>query len=338
VDTAAWSWEVKVLTVGSVTGQSGEKVSGFLEVAARGDPGAAISVTLVTGRHEGPALALVAGTHGSEPSPIVALQRVRAMLDPEELRGTVLVVQIANVPSFQQRTIYRGPWDQKNLNRVYPGRPDGTTSERIAHAITTQVIDQCEYLLDMHSGDGIEALRPYSYWNRPGVDERVDTIAREMALAFGIDHIVIDRGRPREREASVYCSNTAHVRGKPAVTTEAGGVGVPTEDMVELNVRGAFRVMRYLGMLPGSREMLERPRWIEPSVVVTSPATGLWYPAVRPDQRVEQDAVLGHLTDYFGTAVGEVRSPLAGIVMYVVVSPAMGKGEPVGMVGAPAEA
>ena len=128
---------------------------------------------------------------------MLALQGVRAQLDPSEISGTVIIVQIANVPSFQQRTIYRGPWDQKNLNRVYPGRPDGTTSERIAHAITTQVIDRCTHLVDMHSGDGNEALRPYSYWNHLGMDERVDTVAREMALAFGIDHIVIDRGRPR---------------------------------------------------------------------------------------------------------------------------------------------
>jgi predicted deacylase len=154
-----------------------------------------------------------------------------------------------------------------------------------------------------------------------------------MALAFGLDHIVIDRGRPREIAASLYCSNTAHVRGKPAVTTEAGDVGVPTEDMVALNVRGAFRVMRHLGMLSGPREMVEKPHWIEPSEVFTSPDTGTWHPMVRPDQRMEKGAVLGRLTDYFGETIAEVRSPLAGVVLYVVVSPAMSKGEPVGMVG-----
>ena len=322
------------LAVGSAIARSGEKVSGFITVPDAADPGCAIPVTVVTGTREGPVLALVAGTHGSEPAPIVALQRVRAQLDPTQLSGTVVFVQIANVPSFQQRTIYRGPWDQKNLNRVYPGKPEGTTSERIAHAITTQVIDQCTHLLDMHSGDGNEALRPYSYWNRRGVDERVDTTAREMALAFGIDHIVIDRGRPRDRNASLYCSNTAHVRGKPAVTTEAGGVGVPTEDMVALNVRGAFRVMRHLGLLPGPRESVEHPRWIEPHVVLTSPAAGLWYPAVRPDQQVTNGTALGRLTDYFGEVIGEVLSPLDGVVLYVVASPAMGRGEPIGMVGA----
>src|SRR4029077_878411 len=116
--------------------------------------------------------------------------------------------------------------------------------------------------------------------------------------AFGLDHIVIDRGRPRDPNASLYCSNTAHVRGKPAVTTEAGAVGVPTEEMVALNVRGAFRVMRHLEMLPGAREVVEHPVWIEPSEVLTSPGTGTWHPVVQPDQRVAKGAPLGRLTNY----------------------------------------
>jgi predicted deacylase len=325
----------RVLTVGAVVGRVGAKVSGFIEVPAGVDAATRIPVTVVTGVHDGPVLALVAGTHGSEPSPIVALQRVRAELDATTLSGSVILVHVANLPSFTHRTVYRGPWDQRNLNRVFPGVADGTASQRIAHAITTQVIDQCDYLVDMHSGDANEALRPYSYWNQLGVDDRVDGVAREMALAFGLDHIVVDRGRPRDLAATLYCSNTAHARGKPAVTTEAGEVGVPTEDMVACNVRGALRVMRYLGMLPGPREMVEHPCWLEPSEVLTSPSTGTWHPAARPNQYVMKGALLGRLTDYFGDVIAEVRSPLDGVVLYMVVSPAMGEGEPIGMVGTP---
>jgi len=324
---------MKLLTVGTAVGRRGEKASGFIDVPGGGDPDARIPVTIVTGTRAGPVLALVAGTHGGEPCPILGLQQVRKELDPKQLSGAVILVQIANLPSFQHRTIYRGPWDQKNLNRVFPGRADGSASERIAFAVTSQVIDQCDALVDMHSGDGNEALRPYSYWNKLGVDQDVDRRAREMALAFGLDHIVIDEGRPRDRNATLYCSNTAHVRGKPAVTTEAGEVGVPTADMVELNRKGAFRVMRWLDMLPGPKEKVEHPVWIQPSEVLTSPATGLWYPSVKPDQTVAKGALLGFVTDYFGETLAEVRSPLAGLVTYVVVSPAMAKGEPVAMVG-----
>ena len=106
------------LALGSAVARSGERVSGVIQVPDAADPGCAIPVTVVTGTKDGPVLALVAGTHGSERSPILALQGVRAQLNPSEISGTVIIVQIANVPSFQQRTIYRGPWDQKNLNRV----------------------------------------------------------------------------------------------------------------------------------------------------------------------------------------------------------------------------
>jgi predicted deacylase len=322
-----------LVSVGSAVATQGAAVSGFIDVPAVFDPGTRIPVTVIAGRADGPVLALIAGIHGSEPSPIIALQRIRAEVDPAQLRGSVILVHIANPPSFTQRTIYRGPFDQKNLNRVFPGRSDGTTSDRIAHAITTQVIDQCDFLIDMHSGDGNESLRPYTYWNRLGLDDGVDARAKQLALAFGLDHIVIDAERTRDVNASVFCSNTAHVRGKPSITTEAGGVGVPTESAVALNVQGALGVMRHLEMLPGRRALVERPYWIEPSVVLTSPSTGTWHPAVEADEHVAKGTLIGRLTDYFGETIAEVQAPIDGIVLYIVVSPAMVTGEPIGMIG-----
>jgi len=81
-------------------------------------------------------LVLIAGTHGYEYPGITALQRVRKSLDPKQLGGTIIMVHIANVPSFLGRTIYYNPVDGKNLNRVYPGDAEGTLSQRIAYALT----------------------------------------------------------------------------------------------------------------------------------------------------------------------------------------------------------
>ena len=201
------------LRVGPLAVRAGEAASGFLEVPAGGDGATRVPVSVVRGREPGPVLALVAGTHGSEVAPIVALQRLRARLDPAALRGAVILVHVANLPSFLGRTIYYSPVDRKNLNRVYPGRADGTVSERIAHAITTEVIDRADYLVDMHAGDGNESLRPYTYWSRLGLDARVDSLSREMALAWGHDHVVVNDDRPRDRARSLYTQNTAQVRG-----------------------------------------------------------------------------------------------------------------------------
>lgn len=323
------------LTVGPVTARPGETASGFLEVPAGVDSGTRIPISIVRGRQPGPTLALVAGTHGSEIAAVVALQRVRAELDPAQLRGTVLMVHVANLPSYHKRTIYYGPIDGKNLNRVYPGTADGTVSDRIAFAITRDIIARADYLVDMHGGDGNEAIVPFTYWGKLGLDARTDSVAREMALAWGNDYIVVDSERPQDPQHSVYTQNTAHLMGKPALTTEGGELGLPAEDYVERNVRGVFRLLRYFKMLPGPAEQVEHPIWFERTEVLRSTVAGVWAPVVRPAQTVAAGTLLGTITDYFGTKLAEVRAPFAGIMLYIVATPATAPGEPLGMVAVP---
>jgi predicted deacylase len=322
-------------SVGAVTARAGERVSGYLDIPAGADSGTRIPITVIHGAAAGPVLALIGGTHGVEINPILALQRVRRDLDPAALRGTVILVHIANLPSFLKRTIYYSPIDWKNLNRVYPGKKDGTVSERIAYAITTEVIDRADYLVDMHSGDGNEDLIAYNYWNRLGLDARTDSIGREMAMAWGNHGIVIDTERPRDPAASVYTQNTAHLRGKPSITAEGGYLGLVREDMIQRNYDGAFRMLRYLRMLPGAVELTEQPVWYGQTRVLQSPATGVWHPDVQPGQWVPEGKVVGYVTDYFGDRIAEITAPFAGVMLYVVMTPAMNQGEPVGMVGVP---
>ncbi|GLC23663.1 succinylglutamate desuccinylase/aspartoacylase domain-containing protein [Roseisolibacter agri] len=328
--------------VGPVAVRAGEAASGFLDVPAGSDGATRVPVSVLRGRETGPVLALVAGTHGSEVAPIIALQRLRARLDPAALRGTLILVHVANMPSFLGRTVYYSPVDRKNLNRVYPGRADGTVSERIAHAITTEVIDRSDYLVDMHAGDGNESLRPYTYWSRLGLDARVDSLSREMALAWGHDHVVVNDDRPRDRARSLYTQNTAQVRGKPSITTETGYLGLPEPEMVRANEEGAIRLMRHLGMLPAlgalrAEERVAAPLYLARTVVLTSPATGVWHASVERGTTVPQGAPIGRVTDFFGATVATVRAPFAGEVLYVIGTPAMSEGEPVAMLGQAAD-
>jgi predicted deacylase len=325
------------LTIGGVTAAPGTMASGYIEVPAGVDSASRIPITVARGRRPGPTLALIAGTHGSEVAPILGLIRLRAGLDPAALSGTLIMVHVANLPSFLGRTIYYSPIDRKNLNRVYPGRADGTVSERIAFAMTREVIERADYVVDMHAGDGNESLRPYTYWMPLRVNPRVDSLARMMALAFGHDHIVVDTSRSRDPNASVYTSNTAMTRGKPAITTETGFMGLATEEMVQRNVAGALRLMAWLRMLPGEPELVSNPVYLSRTEVLRSPATGVWHPLVERGHTVQRGTVLGYVTDFFGTSRLEVRSPFAGAVLYVVGTPAMNAGEPVAMVGEPSE-
>src|SRR5580658_5787896 len=177
-------------TVGSATARSGQKSTGYIAVPAGVDAAANIPVIVVNGAKPGPVLALVAGSHGTEYASILALQKLAQAADPADLSGTLIIVPLINVPSFAQKVPHLNPVDGKNMNRFYPGRADGTQTERISWAIAKQVVEKCDYLIDLHGGDLDENLRRYSYWAATG-KEAQDSASRAMVLAFGLDHIIL---------------------------------------------------------------------------------------------------------------------------------------------------
>jgi uncharacterized protein len=320
-------------SLGGVVAAPGTLQAGTLTVPARGDQGTTIPFSIVHGTKPGPVLALVAGTHGMEYVPIVALQRLRSTIDPQALAGTIVMVHVANMPSFLARTIYYSPADGKNLNRVFPGRADGTLSERIAEVITREVIARATHVIDLHCGDGNESLRPYVYWITTGATEVAET-GRKLALASGFDHIVIDRGRPTEPAASIYLSNTAILRGKPALTVESGGLAVVDEASIVRIERAVAGWLRELGMRVDGPPPVATPVWIDHSEVVVSGATGMFEPDVERGHYVLKGARLGRVRDFHGRLLEEVRAPFDGVVLYVIGTPPISKGEPLAFIGA----
>lgn len=319
------------LRVGDAIAPPGAKASGWIVVPDGADPGTRVPVSVVHGARPGPVLALVAGTHGYEYTSIIALPRVLARLDPARMSGSVILVHMANPPAFYGRRAYFGP-DGKNLNRVYPGRADGTVSDRIAHAITTEVIDKATHLADMHCGDGNESLRPYSYWQVSG-NPAIDEASKALALAFGLDHVVVDRERPKDLARSMYTSNTAILRGKPAITTESGGMGLTDEESVGAQERGALSLVAHLGILDAPSARVAHPVWIDGGEVLRAAVTGVWRPAVEKMQSVAKGTLLGRIHDPFGTILKEVHAPFGGEVLYVVGTPPVTEGEPLAFVG-----
>lgn len=327
------AWAQAPFTVGPITAQPGTTVSGTLVVPPRGgDSGTTIPISIAHGARPGPVLALTAGVHGMEYPPVLALQRLRASLDPRDLAGTVIMVHVANMPSFLGRTIYYSPVDGKNLNRVFPGKPDGTISDRIADVLTREIVDRATHVVDVHCGDGNEDLRPYLYWVTTGRPE-VAEAGRAMALAFGMDHIVIDRERPTDPNVAAYLSNTAITRGKPGLTIESGGMSRVDEEDIQRIERGVAGLLRHLGMRTAGPDPAAAPVWIDRNQVLRAGATGLFYAEVTPGHTVAQGAVIGRITDFHGQRLETIRAPFAGEILYVIGTPAMNKGEPVAFIG-----
>ncbi len=329
---AAAGVEQTPFAVGTASAGPGQKAAGVLAVPAGSDAALNIPVVVVRGARPGPVLALVAGAHGTEYASIIAIERLIETLDPTEISGTVILVPLVNTPSFEQKVPHVNPVDGKSMNRFYPGKADGTQTERALFLITRQIVERCDYLIDFHGGDLDEDLRPYSYWLKTG-NEKQDATSRQMVLAFGLGTIIIAADRPTDPGASRYLDSTASTRGKPSITVEAGRAGTVDPQDVSALVEGSLSVMRLLKMLPGTPAMVDHPVWIESIQSVASEETGIFYPLVARGTYVARGMKLGYVTDYVGRRTFEARAPEAGVVLYIGSVPSMKKGDTIANVG-----
>ena len=319
-------------SVGTASAAPGQKVTGYLEVSAGVDAATNIPVVVVNGAKPGKVLALVSGAHGTEYVSIIAIEKLIAQLDPVQLSGTVVLVPLVNIVSFEQKVPHVNPVDNKSMNRFYPGKADGTQTERASFLITKQIVERCDYLIDYHGGDLDESLRPYAYWGPTGHAEQ-DRISKEMVLAFGLDHIIIWSERPTDPNATRYLDNTATVRGKPSIVVEAGHAGTVETDDVSLLVNGTLSTMRALKMIPGEPHAIENPVWIEKLSDVLADGPGIWYPLVKRGTYVSAGMKLGTITDYFGKVIAEPRAPVTGVVLHVNAVPSLKKGDNIADLG-----
>jgi len=319
-------------SVGTASAAPGQKATGYLEVPAGVDAATNIPVVVINGAKPGPVLALVTGAHGTEYVSIIAVEKLISNLDPAQISGTVILLPLVNIASFEQKVPHVNPIDNKSMNRFYPGKADGTQTERASFLITKQVVDRCDYLIDYHGGDLDESLRPYAYWAPTGRDAQ-DRVSKQMVLAFGLDHIIIWRERPTDINATRYLDNTASVRGKPSIVVEAGHAGTVESDDVALLFNGTLSTMRVLKMLPGDPHAIENPVWLEKLVDVIAEGPGMWYPLVKRGTYVEAGMKLGYVTDYFGKVILEARAPAAGVILHLNAVPSLKKGDNIADIG-----
>jgi predicted deacylase len=322
-------------TVGTATAAPGQKSTGYLEVPAGIDAATSIPVVVINGTKPGKTLALISGAHGTEYTSIIAIEKLISAIDPAQLSGIVILVPLVNIQSFELKVPHVNPVDNKSMNRFYPGKADGTQTDRASFLITKQIIDRCDYLIDYHGGDLDESLRPYAYWGPTGREEQ-DRLSKQMILAFGLDHIIIWRERPTDPAATRYLDNTASVRGKASIVVEAGHAGTVDSDDLALLVNGSLSTMRALKMLPGDPHSIENPVWIEKLEDVLSDGPGIWYPLVKRGTYVSAGMKLGTITDYFGKTIAEPRAPVTGVILHVNAVPSLKKGDNIADIGVPA--
>jgi predicted deacylase len=318
-------------TVGTATASRGQKAYGVIHVPAGADAGYDIPVTVIHGARPGPVLAVVSGAHGTEYASVLA---VEALIDsnPADLSGTLILVPLVNVASFERLTPHVNPVDGKSMNGQYPGHPNGTQTERASYVITKEVVEPCDHLIDLHGGDLDENLRPYSYWTVTG-NQKQDDLSKGMVLAFGLDHIIISADRPKDPNASRFLENTASTRGKPSFTAEAGRSGPVDVDDGAMLIEGVRRVMGFLKMTSHAAPPVPNPVWVEKIVTVSAEQNGIFYPQVPRDAHVLKGNRIGVVRDYWNRTLAEIVAPESGIIMFVRALPSLKKGDTIANIG-----
>jgi predicted deacylase len=295
------------VTIGGITAAPGEKAKGFLDAGTTSVNTYRVPLAVINGSRKGKTIGIIGGTHGTEFASIDAVIRAIKELDPKKMRGTVLAVPVLNGPQFEHKTQFLSPFDQLNQNRVFPGDPEGTLSQRIAYTVFENVIKRCNALMDCHGGDINEDIKGFSLAGK-GDDEAVNKVALDMARCFPTRYINLFPVAPT---GLTLCAQSR--LGIPCIISEAGTPFPVREDEVLFHYEGIMNVLRYFGVIEGKPKMVE-PVISKGSDRLRAEQGGIWKPAVTTDQMVKAGAVLGVVTDLFGEVKQTVKAPHGGVV------------------------
>lgn len=274
-------------------------------------------VHVIHGNKPGPRLFVSAALHGDEVCGIETVRRVLQLKLLKRLRGTLVAVPIVNVIGNIQRI--RGLPDGRDLNRCFPGSPNGSLASRMAHQFMDVVVADSDYGIDLHTGSNHRS-------NLPQIRcDLEDEESQSLAVAFGAPVIL----GANLRDGSVR--KAAVDSGVRMLLFEAGEALRFDEVSIRVGVRGIVAVMREIGMLPQKRS---RTRRREPVIATHSgwmraPGSGILRMRANLGDRVKKGEVIGMVSDPFGESEDEIRSSRAGLVIGRNELPLVHEGEAV---------
>ncbi len=297
---------------GGLRAAAGEKVTGFYEVGER--PGSTIRcpVGLINGAQDGPRLSITAGVHGTEYVAQEAAVRTFRSLDPQAVKGAIGFVFIVNVPGWEAAETLANPMDGQNLNRIFPGNPNGTVSFLMAHRIIELLSNWGQWHIDMHGGDASEWLNPFAIYHKVD-DQKVSETSERMARLWDTEVIwaaTYQFGYPGTLVGELSS------RGIPSIVAESGYLSTYNEPEIGVHLKGARNVMKAFGLLDGEPELTRngRQKVLTENWVAYAARGGVFHPQARPGDRVQKGQVLAVIKDVFGEPIEEVNAPATGLV------------------------
>jgi predicted deacylase len=301
--------------------EPGKKMSGFINV-----PGTPVKMptTVISSKKPGKNILITGGVHGGEYPCIETAIRLAHDLQPADISGTLVIIHPVNTAAFLARLQYYGPYDGKNLNRVFPGKALGTVSERIAYTVH-QLQKAADFYIDLHGGDIHESLVPfviYSKVGNPGVVEQ----SKKASATLGFPYVV---GSTSENGSIGAASNA----GTPGFLAELGQCGRWSEEEVEAYLRAIKNVLIYLECLEGTFVEYPGIQFMDKMNVLKAKDEGCWYPVKKLEEEVVKGEKIGEIKDYFGKQLSTYHAPEAGRILYLVTSLAIMEGDPLVAIG-----
>lgn len=262
-------------------------------------------VLVVNGVNAGPTLCLTGAVHGDELNGIEIIRQTVYDLNPGKLSGRVVGIPIVNLPGFQQGSRYLP--DRRDLNRHFPGSPEGSLADRIAYSLFEQVIRHCDMLVDIHTGSlkrtNLPQLR--ADMNNPEV--------AEFTRGFDRMAVVHSTGSPGMLRTAAVAA------GIRTVTLEAGESHRIQQHQISAGVNSLTSLMERQGMI--SRMFV----WGDPEPVyydsdwIRADHGGILFSEIELGARVSKGEVLGYVSDPITNAQHPIRSTSDGRVIGMAV-------------------
>lgn len=289
---------------------------GFLRLPHSRDDSAWGSVMIpiaVIKNGEGPTALLTGGNHGDEYEGPIALFDLARTLDPKGVSGTVIIVPAMNYPAFRAGT-RTSPIDKGNMNRIFPGKSDGTVTEKIADYFQSELLTRADIVLDFHSGGKTLDFLPFCACHALP-DKALEKKALAAVTAFSAPYSV----QMLEIDAVGMYDTAAEEMGKTFITTELGGGGTARADTVAIAKRGALNVLRHAGIVAGRVET-QPTKWLNmpsPDCFSFAEHEGTIETMIDLGATIEKGEVLAriHSVDRTGVAPHEIRAKMAGMLV-----------------------
>jgi len=270
-------------------------------VTARGSE-LRLPLHIINGAEDGPTLGLCCALHGDAIYPIEIVRNVVGQLSPNQIRGRVLVMPVANPVAFESATRVTGVGlgtDKNNLNRVFPGSQKGWLTEQIAYSITNFFVAYLDYLIDFHCG-GLDHAIDYTRIDMAPTPhgEKVFEISRR----YGSEVLCVMEYDSAHREYPGTIIGLAEEKGIVAVLSEIGGnMMYDNPEYLRKTTEGVFNVMKYIGMLDGEATLPKKQMVVRERCLLRPRYGGLFYPKVGYEKLAK--------TVPKGTVLAEIISP-----------------------------